>query len=314
MTLFVYSNLSEAGKDYLKEKLTAGLNVIFRNELADSAQQPALQQADLVLGNPPASWLADVPNLRWWQLDSAGFDSYAHLSLTCPVTNMGDFFAWPCAETMVAGLLAFYRKIHELSIVQVQKRWIGIPLRNVMDSLRYKRVVILGAGTIGQAIARMLTGFDCSVQFMARTAPDAQLHSIDELKAALPTTDIVISTLPGTAKGFFDSELIAAMQPGSLFANVGRGSTVDEPALIKALQAGPSGNAHLAGAVLDVTATEPLPTDNPLWTLPNVILTQHTGGGQLQEEQGKLDQFLRNLDQFQQGKLLENQVELANGY
>ena len=99
------------------------------------------------------------------------------------------------------------------------------------------------------------------------------------------------------------------MKPGSVFANVGRGNTVDEAALTAALQRG-----HLAGAVLDVTATEPLPADSLLWTLPNVILTQHTAGGQPHEDRGKVDQFLRNLTRFQASKPLENAVTLSRGY
>jgi glyoxylate/hydroxypyruvate reductase A len=99
------------------------------------------------------------------------------------------------------------------------------------------------------------------------------------------------------------------MRPGSLYASVGRGNTTDEPALIAALQAG-----HLGGAVLDVTATEPLPPNHPLWTLPQVLLTQHTGGGQPGEAEGKIDQFVRNLRRLQAGQPLENQVMLAQGY
>ncbi|WP_332367803.1 NAD(P)-dependent oxidoreductase [Spirosoma telluris] len=165
-----------------------------------------------------------------------------------------------------------------------------------------------GTGTIGQSVRQMLSGFNCELYMLARTDPHADLHSADELKALLPKIDIVVNCLPGTATGFYSADLIEAMQPGSLYANVGRGSTTDEPALIKALQSG-----HLGGAVLDVTATEPLPTDNPLWTLPNVLLTQHTGGGQPNEDAGKVTQFLRNLTLFQAGEPIENVVELGRG-
>ena len=99
------------------------------------------------------------------------------------------------------------------------------------------------------------------------------------------------------------------MSPGSVYANVGRGTTTDEPALIAALQ-----SSQLGGAVLDVTATEPLPADSPLWTLPNVLLTQHTGGGQPDEDAGKVAQFLRNLDLFLAGKPVANAVVLGRGY
>jgi glyoxylate/hydroxypyruvate reductase A len=99
------------------------------------------------------------------------------------------------------------------------------------------------------------------------------------------------------------------MPPGSLYASVGRGNTTDEPALIAALQAG-----RLGGAVLDVTATEPLPPDSPLWTLPNVLLTQHTGGGQPFEDEGKVEILLRNLQHLRRGEPLENLVDLTRGY
>jgi phosphoglycerate dehydrogenase-like enzyme len=223
---------------------------------------------------------------------------------------MGDFFAWPCAETMVAGLLALYRHIPELAVLQAQGKWVGGAfVRNRAQLLRGRRVVILGAGAIGRAVRQQLTGFDCAVQLLARTDPQAQLHSKEELQQALPTTDIVVNCLPGSAQDFFSAELVAAMQPGSIYASVGRGNTTDEPALIAALQAG-----QLGGAVLDVTATEPLPADNPLWRLPNVLLTQHTGGGQPLEDEAKADMLLHNLERFRNDQPLDNLVELHRGY
>ncbi|WP_317127232.1 NAD(P)-dependent oxidoreductase [Hymenobacter perfusus] len=230
--------------------------------------------------------------------------------MSLPVANMGDFFAWPCAETIVGGLLSIYRHLAELSVLQSRKAWMsGTYIRSRTGLLRSKRVVILGAGAIGLAVRQQLSGFECQVQLLARTHPDAQLHSKDDLLAVLPETDIVVNCLPGSADGFFSADLAAAMQPGSIYASVGRGNTTDEPALVRLLQSG-----HLGGAVLDVTAIEPLPTDSPLWTLPNVLLTQHTGGGQYQEDEGKVDVLLRNLYLLSTGKPLENLVELSRGY
>ncbi len=182
-------------------------------------------------------------------------------------------------------------------------------MRGRLDQLRGKQVIILGAGAIGQALRQQLTGFECAVQLLARSNPQAQLHTKDELAAALPHTDVVINCLPGSAEAFFSTDLIAAMRRGSLYASVGRGNTTDEPALLAALQAG-----HLGGAVLDVTATEPLPPGHPLWTLPQVLLTQHTGGGQPQEAIGKINQLIRNLQRLHADQPLENQIILAQGY
>ncbi|TDN37836.1 D-2-hydroxyacid dehydrogenase [Hymenobacter sp. UV11] len=308
MRLFVYSPLPDDLRAHLHQALPTAT-------ITHAADQPAgslanLQQATVLFGNPPREWLAqDLPNLQLWQLDSAGFDRYQGLAVAAPVANMGDYFAWPCAETMVAGLLALYRALPELARLQAEQRWVGAPIRARMGLLRGKRVVILGAGTIGQAVRQQLSGFGCAVQLLARTDPQAQLHSREELLAVLPTTDIVVNCLPGSAQDFFAADLIAALPPHSIYASVGRGNTTDEPALIAALQAG-----RLAGAVLDVTATEPLPPGHPLWTLPTVLLTQHTGGGQPDEAAGKVAQLLRNLHRLQAGQPLENQVELKRGY
>ncbi|MFD2934584.1 D-2-hydroxyacid dehydrogenase [Spirosoma flavum] len=308
MQLFVNSALNDTLKAELRQKLPSDITSVFRSDTDD--QQAAFQSADLVLGNPPIAWFVDsLPNLKFWQLDSAGFDGYKTVRLQASIANMGDYFARPCAETMVAGILALYRCIPELALLQSRSEWVGAPIRARMDSLWQKRVVILGTGTIGQAVRQMLTGFSCDTKMLARTDPQADLHSVDELKAILPQTDIVVNCLPGTATGFVSADLIAAMKPGSLYANVGRGTTTDEPALINALQSG-----QLGGAVLDVTAKEPLPIDSPLWTLPNVLLTQHTGGGQPDEDAGKVDQFLKNLARFRAGQPLENAVELGRGY
>lgn len=176
---------------------------------------------------------------------------------------------------MVGSLLALYRHLAELAVLQAEKKWVGgAYVRNRAGLLRGKRVVILGAGAIAMALRQQLGGFEYPVQLLARTHPETQLRSIKDLEAALPDADIVINTLPGSAESYFSAELLGAMRPGSIYASVGHGNTTDEPALIHLLQAG-----HLGGAVLDVTAVEPLPT-TPLWTLPNVLLTQHTGGGQ----------------------------------
>ncbi|WP_128546436.1 D-2-hydroxyacid dehydrogenase [Larkinella soli] len=309
MTIFVYTPLSEDNRNYLIQHLPDGLTVLFRKELSEEEQKAAFRDADILMGNPPVAWFAETGRLKWWQLDSAGFDGYRNVKLQAKVTNMGDYFAWPCAETIVAGIMAFYRNIHELAVLQTQKKWVGVPIRFKLNLLKNKKVVILGAGTIGQAVHQMLSGFQCEVKFLARTNPQAELHTPEELKAVLPRTDLVVNCLPGMAREFFSAEMIAAMKPGSLYANIGRGSTTDEDALIDALQEG-----HLAGAVLDVTEVEPLPADSPLWTMPNVILTQHTGGGVATEDEGKVDWFIKNLKRFVAGETLENQVDLSKGY
>ena len=310
MQIVVFSSLPAAARTQLLAQVPAGTQVVLAAELPTTAHAAAVREATVLFGNPAPELLSqELPHLRLWQLNSAGFDKYQGLAVAAPVCNMGDYFAWPCAETMVAGLLALYRALPELARLQAAQQWVGAPIRGRMGLLRGKRVIILGAGTIGQAVRQQLSGFGCAVQLLARTHPQAQLHSRQELADALPKTDIVVNCLPGSAENFFSADLIAAMAPGSFYASVGRGNTTDEPALVAALQAG-----HLGGAVLDVTATEPLPSGHPLWALPNVLLTQHTGGGQPAEAEGKVAQLLRNLAHLQAGEPLENVVQLAQGY
>ncbi|MBO3271478.1 D-2-hydroxyacid dehydrogenase [Hymenobacter defluvii] len=311
MHLFVYTPLTEPERQRLIDQLPDDVHAVFRTQLEKSEEAAAFQKAELLLGNPPPEWFAqhEPNNLQFWQIDSAGFERYQDLRPSYPVANMGDYFAWPCAETMVAGLLAHYRHLPELLALQGRQEWHRGSWQGRLGLLREKRVIILGSGTIGQAVKQQLTGFNCHVQLLARTDPRAQLHSKDELRAALPNTDIVVNCLPGSADGFFSAELIEAMPTHSVYASVGRGNTTDEPALIAALRAN-----RLAGAVLDVTAQEPLPSDSPLWTMPHVILTQHTGGNQPGENDAKVDQFLRNLHRFQRKQELENSVDVSKGY
>ncbi|QMU29918.1 D-2-hydroxyacid dehydrogenase [Adhaeribacter radiodurans] len=310
MKLFIYTSFNEANRNFLRQAVPSDLTIVFRNELAKEDILPAFQTADIVMGNPPVAWFEEASlNLVFWQLDSAGFEQYQSVKVKATVANMGDFFARPCAETMVGGILAFYRGIPELVKLQEQKKWQGNQVRPHLDLLGNKKVIILGAGTIGQTCKQMLTGFGCQIKMTARQNPAADIFSFEDLLKELPETDVVINTLPGGADKYVSETFIQAMKTGSLYASVGRGSTTDEQALISALQSG-----KLIGAVLDVTEEEPIPESNPLWEMENVLLTQHTGGGYLGEEEGKVKQLLNNLPRYLQGEEVLFQVNLAKGY
>lgn len=310
MKLFVYTPLDEALRASLRKQLPAAVEPLFKNELPESQWAEAFNSAELIMGNPPVEWFERMPSgLAFWQLDSAGFDQYRHLDIKAQVANMGDFFSRPCAETIVGGILAFYRDIPLLVRCQDKKKWLGSKIRPHLDLLGYKKVIILGAGSIGQLVKQMLMGFGSQVKMTARRNPIADIHAFDELLEALPETDLVINTLPGGLDKYVSAQFIQAMKPGSLYASVGRGSTTDEKALIHALQRG-----HLAGAVLDVTEEEPLPESNPLWEMENVILTQHTGGGYIAESEGKVRRFIRNVNSLLKGEEIETRINLSQGY
>ncbi|MEI9806598.1 MAG: NAD(P)-dependent oxidoreductase [Bacteroidota bacterium] len=138
------------------------------------------------------------------------------------------------------------------------------------------------------------------------------LPTTEQLEKQLPDADIVIGCLPGTKQtaGMFTNKMISLMKPSALFCNVGRGNLVeDENFLISALKEG-----KIGGAVLDVTAQEPIPADHPIWECPNTILSQHSGGGNLTEYEGIANFFMDNLKAFKENKPLKNQILLGKGY
>ncbi len=299
-----------------KKILLAGAQdeFIFKDELQDERKQlVALKKADVILGNPrPASLLTQASNLKWMQLYSTGFEYYRDVETNAVVTNMQDYYSEPTAETVIAGILSLYRGTDAFSLLKNEKKWVGYPMRNDLEVLPNKNVIILGAGNIGKRIAKILQAFDCIVTFYGRTSPLAKIKTTGDLENSLPEADIVIACLPGTeeTKGLFTGKMINRMKSTALFCNVGRGNLVaDENDLIAALM-----NRKIGGVVLDVTADEPLPADHPLWDCPNTILTQHSGGGSNTEYDGIAKLFLENLNAYKMGKPLKNEVKFNRGY
>lgn len=311
----IYAQLSlQASEKQLLITNTQGHELIFRDELPNADEQQAqLLTAHIVFGNAPVEQLNRASNLRWIQLYSAGIDPYQELTFEASpslvVTNLRGFFGRPVAETALAGIMAMYRGIDTLARLQTQQQWIGSALRPQLRTLRGAKVVILGAGSIGLTFKKLLQGFDCEVLVMSRSSGD--IHSLDALDAVLPTTDILLNTLPETPEtiGILDRKRLGLLSANSLFANVGRGSAVEESALIELLT-----ENRIYGAMLDVTEEEPLPPNHPLWSLPNVLLTQHTAGGFGDENRNKVLFFLDNLRRFEQGEPLDSIVDFVRGY
>lgn len=314
MIIYVDAPLKNVQKDILRSRVP-GDDFIFKDELPGKDEQlSALLKADILLGNPkPVEWLQKAIDLKWVQLYSTGFEYYNSVKIPAVITNVRDYYSQPCAETIIAGIMALYRKINTFSLLQDRKQWVGQKIRSELQLLYNKQVIILGTGNIGRRIAKILKGgFDAEIIFLGRTAPDAKLRSPDELLQHISWADIIIGCLPGTkeTKGLFTKEMIDEMKPTALFCNVGRGNLVkDEDALTDALM-----KHKIGGAVLDVTAFEPIPVESKLWDCPNTILTQHSGGGQETEYDGILELFLENLESFKSGNPLKNQVNFSKGY
>lgn len=314
MIIYVDAPLNNVQKKILLSRVP-GDDFIFKDELPGKDEQlGALLKADILLGNPkPVEWLQKAINLKWVQLYSTGFEYYNSVKIPAAITNVRDYYTQPCAETIIAGIMALYRKINTFSLLKDRKQWVGQKIRSELQLLYNKQVIIIGTGNIGRRIAKILRGgFDAEIIFFGRTAPDAKLHSSDDLLRHISSADIVIGCLPGTkeTKGLFTKEMIDEMKPTALFCNVGRGNLVkDEDALTDALI-----KHKIGGAVLDVTVFEPIPPESKLWDCPNTILTQHSGGGQETEYDGILELFIENLGNFKSGKPLKNQVNFSRGY
>jgi glyoxylate/hydroxypyruvate reductase A len=290
--------------------------VTFGAALSEPEQISAVAAADILFGNVPAGWLDGAPHLRWVQLDSAGVDAYLAINritrtASVQLTHLAGFYDRAVAEAALAGILAYYRQLPALLGAQPLARWIKPEVEHAIRSLSGESVLILGAGAIARRIARLLAPFDTRVQCFARTERPGTLTTDTDLDAALGSTDLLINTLPHTpaTAGFLDRSRLARLKPQAVVCNVGRGSTLDEGALVELLDRG-----HLGGAVLDVTAVEPLPAASPLWRHPKVLLTQHTGGRFPGETDRKLDVFLENFGRFTRGAPLLHPVDCTRGY
>lgn len=278
------------------------------------ADARALAHAAVALGNPRAAWVADASRLRWLQLASVGIDDY--LGLDWPalgrrltVTNLGDVFADPVAQSCLAGILALHRGIDRLSGLRAEGRWAKSAVRPRLRLLTGARVLVLGRGSIARRFAELLGPFGCHVSHFARGSGD--IRTLAGLDEQLPDFDVVVGLLPGTpgTSGLLDARRLALMRPGAVLVNAGRGSLVDEEALVSELISG-----RLGGAVLDVTGEEPLPAGHALWTCPGVVLTQHTAGGSTDESARVVDVFADNWVRFQAGSPLRNSVQWSRGF
>ncbi len=307
--------LSEAQQARLRVALS-GHEVAFCGELKGEARRAQVIAAEVVFGNVAPDWLVAAPALRWVQLDSAGVDAYLGVNAArgdrpVTLTHLRGFFDRAVAEATVAGMLAWLRRLPPLLAAQPQRRWIKPEVEPDIGALDGSQGVILGAGSIARRLERLLQAFDARVTLYARSAGPGVVTTETALDAALGSADWVINTLPHTPAtiGFVSAERIARIKRGALLVNVGRGSTMDEVALVAALDSG-----QLGGAYLDVTAVEPLPEASPLWRHPKVILTQHTGGRFPGETDRKLEVFIANWTRFQRGETLHGLVAVQRGY
>ncbi|MEJ3744274.1 2-hydroxyacid dehydrogenase [Actinomycetes bacterium KLBMP 9797] len=301
----------EAGLPHLGE-LPGGVTV----EIAANVEQLPSDPGDVRFWVPPflapsetGALTAKMPELRVVQLLSAGADAWvgrlAERITLCDARGVHDSST---AEWVMTAMLSYLREFPGFARAQAARDW-AYDRFAPTDELAGKRVLIVGAGSIGAALAARLAPFEVELTRVARTARPAEgVHGVAELPALLPAADIVVVIVPLTdeTRGLIGADFLAAMPDGALLVNAARGPVADTGALTAALATG------RIGAALDVTDPEPLPADHPLWQLPNVLLTPHVAGS----VRGLLPRAYRlvgaQLRRFAAGEQLTNIV--TNGY
>lgn len=236
---------------------------------------PDLSRVELIVpigrARGPLLELLKTPGrLRVIQTLSAGVDwLVGRVPEGVRVCNLRGVYDGPLAEWVVGAILAFQRGFVRARDAQAKGTWASFE----PDELAGRRVVILGYGSIGSAVADRLRPFGVEIVGIARTRRDGVLGLAD-LDDVLPGAEILVDLLPLTSAtiGFLDGRRLGLLPDGALLINAGRGRTVETPALLGELQRG------RLRAVLDVTDPEPLPPGHPLWALPNVLMTPHLAG------------------------------------
>ncbi len=255
-----------------------------------------------------------APRLRWIQSISAGVEELALPTLPAHgvvLTNAAGVYDPGLAESVLGFLLAISARLLEDARLRPGD-WPADEIR----LLRGTTALVVGVGSIGTEVGRLLRAAGLHVRGVARTprAPDGIFDAIagpDELVGELARADHVVNVLPITdaTRGKFDAATFAAMRPHAVFVNIGRGATVDELALIEALERG-----VIAGAALDVFAEEPLPAESPLWRMPNVLVSPHRAGDHERWAEDVVALFVDNLRRFVAGEALRNVVDVELGY
>jgi phosphoglycerate dehydrogenase-like enzyme len=275
----------------LDPALPEGVEAVHYDATAPVPDEHLDAEALVVWGNAPGDLRAvagRMPRLRWVQTLAAGPDVVlgAGFPDDVVVTSGVGLHDRPVTEHALTLVLALLRRLPEAIAAQAEHRWAGElgglqPLHpdGRVTTLLGARVLVWGFGNIGQNLAPLLQALGAQVTGVGRSAGERAGFPVvaqDQLEAELGQTDVLVMILPATeaTTHALDAARLAALPRHAFVVNVGRGTTVDEPALAAALTEG-----RIGGAALDVTEVEPLPADSPLWDAPNLLLTPHAAGG-----------------------------------
>ena len=252
--------------------------------------------------------LAKAPRLRFVQSISAGVDRYGLAAFRQAGVRLASgqgTNSSAVSDHGMALMLAMTRHIPQACANQARRHWRGMigPIPDREEELEGQTLLVVGLGAIGGRLARLARAFGMRVIGLRRAAAaggDAdEVRAMGDLHAVLPDADFVVLTCPLTpeTEALIDARALSRMKPTARLVNLARGRVVDEPALVAALQGG-----TIAGAALDCVVEEPLPAASPLWDMPNVLITPHTGGETQRCEDRVLDILIDNVDRLRRGE------------
>jgi phosphoglycerate dehydrogenase-like enzyme len=286
------------------------------SNLAVGKADPLLAEADIAFGQPDPNQLLELPRLKWVHLTTAGYTRYDRDDLRAALkaqgaqlTTSSGVYEEPCAEHAFAFMLSLARQLPQMLVEQARDQsWRQAHHRARSRLLVGQTAILYGYGTIARRLTEMLAPFRMNLVGVRRTIhgdEPIEMVRTEDADARLAHADHVINLLPaakGTEK-YFTATRFAQMKESAVFYNIGRGTTVDQTALLGALRSG-----KVSAAYLDVTDPEPLPKDHPLWTAPNCWITPHTAGGHTNEFERLALHFVQNLKRRSRGEKLADRV------
>lgn len=279
-----------------------------------------LAQAEVIWGVVlfPENLLSRTPKLKWLQLGGTGIDPYKPMGIfngQITVTNSRGTQAIPIAEYVLYYMFILAKNARRLMDNQRNKRWDPF----LSQELRDKTVGIIGLGAIGTEIARLTKGIGMRVIATRRSATtkESGVFDIDEiyptscLHEMLSESDYVVVAVPLTpeTQSVIGEKELRLMKPTAYLINIGRGETLDQSAVTRAIKEG-----WIAGAGLDVFEVEPLPSDSELWELPNAIISAHASGASDRRSERVINMFCDNLKRYLAGEKLLNVIDIKRGY
>lgn len=276
-----------------------------------------LQEAQIIVGTPRPEDLKKATNLKWLQTQSSGVgpysnrNSYANSDIL--LTNAKGTYGRQIADHVMGAIIAHNHLFFTYYEQMKNQLWKGyFPATDLFSST----ILIIGFGDIGEHLAKRAKAHEMNVMVIKRTHIEKpsfvdMIGTTEDLDTFLPKADYVVccAASTGQTENLLNAQRIASLKKGAYIVNVGRGSLIDENALINALETG-----HIGGAALDVTQVEPLDPASKLWSLPNVLITPHSSGLSHTDPHAVFSLFFENLGRYVRNQRLKNLVDFSRNY